>query len=300
MTRHPDSIPLSIVVACRTPWPALQCALDALYQQAVAAGAEIIVAMSDRGVIAPEAARLYPAVRWLRGAPDDSVFRLRALAIPECRGDIVALTEDHCRVAPDWCSAILDAHAQHPEAGAIGGAVENDATASMADWAAFFVVNGVFMRPIRNGASDRISLQANVSYKRRALPDSYPPYGLVQSMFHCELAARGEKLMATDRMLVHHVQEMTLRGHSRMHFHNARATAAFFRSAAPGSRWLAAYLLLFPRMTLSTVSAVLAKRRHLRELAMGFPLIIWLAGCHAAGELVGHFRGPGRSAQHVG
>ena len=35
---------------------------------------------------------------------------------------MVAITEDHCDVAPDWCEQVLDAHARHPDAVAIAGA----------------------------------------------------------------------------------------------------------------------------------------------------------------------------------
>jgi hypothetical protein len=300
MTRNPTSpLSLSIIIVCRDPWPALRRALDALYQQAVAVGAEIIVAVSDPGAIAPEAERLYPAVTWLQGKRDDSVFRLRALALLRCRGDIVALTEDHAWVEADWCRAILDAHAQYPDAAAIGGVVENGATASIADWASFFIVSGACMRPIHNGASDEISLQANVSYKRRALPASVPEFGLVQSIFHHELRQRGEKLVATDRVVVYHAQALTLGGHCAAHFHNGRSTAAFRLVAEPSAPWLCGCLLLPPIMLWRTLKVGLAKRRHIRELLMGLPLIMWLLCCHSAGELLGYCVGPGKSAQGV-
>ena len=183
---------LSIVIACREPWPALRRALDRLHPQAVALGAEIIVAMSDPRTVAPDAQRLYPSVRWLQGGRDDSVFQLRALALPQCRGDLIALTEDHAWVEGNWCRAILEAHAQHPEAAAIGGVVENGATASIIDWAGFFAVNGRFMHPIRSGASDDISLQSNVAYKRRALPETFPTLAWSLRSFIMSCARAGE------------------------------------------------------------------------------------------------------------
>ena len=39
------------------------------------------------------------------------------------RGEVVAFTEDHCEPAPDWCERIIAAHAEHPDADAVGGAM---------------------------------------------------------------------------------------------------------------------------------------------------------------------------------
>ena len=270
-----------------------------MHPQAVAVGAEIIVAMGDPDATTPEAERLYPAVTWVQGKREDSVFQLRALALPRCRGEIIALTEDHVWVEADWCRAILDAHAQYPDAAAIGGVVENGATGSLRDWAGFFIVNGKFMRPIQNGVTDAISTQANVSYKRRLLPQSLPEFGLVPSILHYQLRERGAQFVASDRMVVHHAQQLTLSGHSAVHFHNARSTAGFLRIVAPESPWLAGYVVLLPKMIWRTLAVGLGKRRYRRELFMGVPLIVWLVCCHGAGELIGHFAGPGRSPQHV-
>ena len=274
-------------------------ALDVLHPQAVAVGAEIIVAISDPEVVAPEAPRLYPAVTWLRGSRDDSVFQLRALALLRCRGEIIATTEDHAWVEAGWCKAILDAHAQYPDAAAIGGVVENGATGSIPDWAGFFIVNGKFMRPIRNGASDEISLQSNVSYKRRALPASLPEYGLVQSMFHHELRERGEKLVASDRLVVYHAQALSLGEHCVGHFNNGRSTAAFRRELEPSMEWFPGWLLLAPIMLWATLKAGLSKRSHRREFLMSMPIIMWLLCCHWVGELFGYLAGPGGSAKGV-
>jgi hypothetical protein len=300
MSNEPDAKPpLSIIIACREPWPAICVALDSLHPQVVAIGAEIIVATNDPATIAPDGKELYPAVRWLQGAHDDSVFRLRALALPQCRADIIALTEDHAWVDANWCRAILDAHAQYPAAAAIGGVVENGAVESIADWAGFFVVNGRFMRPIRNGPSEEISLQSNVSYKRTALPGSFSEFGLVTSILHHQLRARGSMLVASDRMVVHHIQKLTLGSHSAIHFHNARSTAGLLRIAVPASPWLAGYAVMLPKLVWRTLATGFRKRRHRRELVISLPFIAWLIGCHAAGELIGHLMGPGDSPRRV-
>lgn len=47
----------------------------------------------------------------------------RNVGLPHCTGDIVAMTDDDAEVFPDWITQLKTAHIQHPEAGAIGGAV---------------------------------------------------------------------------------------------------------------------------------------------------------------------------------
>ena len=292
---------LSVVLAARDPWPALRKPLDALHAQVCAVGGELVVAVSTSQAIPPDAAARYPGVIWLEQA-DGSVFSLRALALEHVRGDVVAVTEDHAWVAPDWCRRILDAHAAYPAALAVGGVVENGATATLLDWASFFVANGPSMPPITNGLADTISLQANVSYKRDALPTELPALGFMTMTFHHDLAARKAALVADDRMRVTHVQALGWREHSASHFHNGRSIAAFrLGTMPPALRTLRALgcLVLPAVMLVRTVRTVAGKRRYGRKLVACLPLMAWLICCHTLGELLGYVAGPGHSPRHV-
>jgi hypothetical protein len=293
--------PLSVIVAAREPWPALRTCLEALYPQAIATGAEVVIAIGDPRA-APAAVRdAHPGVVWLE-EPGGSVFSLRALAVARAHADVVAVTEDHARVERDWCRRILDAHAAHPEAVAIGGVVQNGATTTRIDWGSFFIANGPFMPPIARGVTDSISLQANVSYKRRAFSTDLPALGLMQMTFNRELAARREILVADDRIVVHHVQALDWREHSAAHFHNGRAIAAF-RLPQLSPRWRALRALgclVLPAVMLArTLRTIGAKRRYTRELVAALPAVAWLLCCHAAGELLGYVAGPGLSPHRV-
>jgi hypothetical protein len=292
---------LSVIVAARDPWPALRESLDALYPQIGPVGGEIVVAVSDPRVIPPDAAERYPAVTWLQ-QPNGSVFSLRALAMAHARADVVAVTEDHAWVAPDWCRRVLEAHAEHPAAAAVGGVVENGATATLVDWASFFVANGPSMPPITSGRADTISLQANVSYKRRALVTGPPALGFMPMILHRDLAADGAALVADDRLLVTHVQALGWREHTAGHFHNGRTIAASRLSAmSPAMRALRALgcFVLPPVMLVRTLRTIAGKRRHRKELIASVPLMVWLLCCHALGELFGYAAGPGDSPRHV-
>jgi hypothetical protein len=285
-----------VVIATTQPWPEIAECLRSLVDQASQAGAEILVADGSGQGRPPQ---VPASVRWL-SAPGASVFQLRARAAADARGAIVAVTEDHCRVAPDWCRAILDAHRDHPEAAAIGGAVENGAGSGLLDWAHFFFVNGRFMAPL--GPAAPVALQANVSYKRRALPDAWPALGMMEMLHNRALAQRGEPLVADDRIVVAHVQSLGLVGTCAAHVHNGRSIAGF-RLAHVGRAERVLRLLgcvvLPPVMVWRTLRAVWPKRRRRGLVLASIPLMAVFACCHAAGEAIGYVAGPGTSPQRL-
>jgi GT2 family glycosyltransferase len=47
----------------------------------------------------------------------------RNVGLLHCTGDIIAMTDDDAEVFPDWVTQMKRLHAEHPEAGAVGGAV---------------------------------------------------------------------------------------------------------------------------------------------------------------------------------
>jgi hypothetical protein len=299
------ALPLSVVVATNSPWPHARMCLDALTGQARAVGAEIILADGCGRALPEGGDGAYPELTWLK-APGESAFRLRWLGMARARGEIVAVTEDHCRVRPGWCERIVEAHRDDPSAAAIGGAVENGTAQHLVDWASFFIANGPFMGPIENGEAERISLQANSSYKRRALPREEPANLGVMEMLHNQaLRKQGAKLVADDRIVVDHLQCLDLRTFCALHFHNGRSIAGFRlqrMGRAERVLRLGSCLLLPPVMLWRTLTSVLPKRRFRDRVLLGLPAIAWLLCCHAAGELAGYLAGSGNSPRypHIG
>jgi len=304
---HPQTSPsspvLSIVLATTQPWPAARLVLDSLYAQATAIGAEIIIADGNgRGAAPPSR---YPAVRWIT-APGASVFQLRARAIAASRGEIIAVTEDHCRAAPDWCQRILAAHREYPQADMIGGAVENGTDRQYIDWANFLIANDRFLPPLPRNEQSFITGQANVTYKRRALPTPYPVEGLDEGSFRQALRARGGKLYTDDRMRVWHVQSLGIWGSCMIHFHDGRTLAGFKRAQLSLGPWLARLVkvLLLPVRVLGNAPRIALRtawrKPVYRRPALGS--VPWLAVVlcfHYAGELLGHLAGPGSSPHRL-
>jgi hypothetical protein len=86
---------LSIVVATTKPWPEIRACLDSLMDQATTVGAEILVADGHGRGLPDEGRAFYEGVIWLKDV-DSSVFGLRKRAMRQARGEIIAITEDHC------------------------------------------------------------------------------------------------------------------------------------------------------------------------------------------------------------
>lgn len=128
--------PLSVVVPTKDPWPGLKDCLDALLDQVSETGAELIVVYGSGGGLPADEASPYRRVKLVR-APGESVFDLRVRGVDASRGDLLAVTEDHCVVNGDWCAEIIEAHRRHPDAAAIAGAIENGSTERFMDWANF-------------------------------------------------------------------------------------------------------------------------------------------------------------------
>lgn len=90
----------------------------------------------------------------------------RNVGLPHCTRDIVAMTDDDAEVFPDWVTQMKRTHAEHPEAGAVGGAVfgaasDSSLTSRLADVATF---------PSPSEPSYVRTLPGvNVSYKRQVI-----------------------------------------------------------------------------------------------------------------------------------
>lgn len=295
--------PLSVIVATTQPWPEIRLSLDSLYLQACEAGAEIIVAdATGRGL--PDDAR-YPRARRLVGL-GKTVFQLRALAMAESTGEIVAVTEDHCRVAPDWCAQILRAHREWPQAAVIGGAVENGATARLIDWANFFITNGPYLLPIPAGERPDVTGQACISYKRRVVPSEFPAIGMVEADYKQRLRARGEKFVNDDRIVVAHVQSLGFYGSCAIHYHDGRSTAglrlpriSFFTRLLNIAKGAAFPLRVLFQTARVTLRIAVRKPRHRRRALAAAPLVASLFCFHLAGEWVGYIAGPGDSPSRM-
>lgn len=293
------AIPLSVIVATRQGWPAIAPCVDALVEQVRAVGGELIVVDSS-GRASPE---LATHVRWLSKPTSMSVFQLRQSAYGETRGNIVALTEDHCRVPSGWCEWIIRQHAERPDAIAIGGAVENGTRDHLVDWAAFLLTQVPFLAPLENGPTERITGPANLSYKRAALermPDN-GSFGSIELFDSATLRRNDDVLLLDDSHPVLHDQSMGFGPTTAVEFHNGRTVGGYQRMRMGRRDWLrvAGFPVLPIFRSARTLRLALTKRVPKATVAASLPLIVWLQYSAGAGELLGYALGPGDSPRRL-
>jgi hypothetical protein len=294
---------LSVVIATTQPWPQLRGVLDSVYLQTRALGAELIIVDGHGEGLCDDHG--YEGVRWLR-RPGRTVFQLRAIGLAEARGEIVAVTEDHCRVAPDWCKQVLHAHQENPQAAMIGGVVENGAVDSPWDRAGFFISGGAFLPPIPNGERPNIAGQANISYKRCALPENLPPHGIVENDYTRDLCGSGRILINDDGLVVVHILPLGALGNCLIHYHDGRTSAGFARAKLGRAQRVFHVLcaLLTPLRVAKDSSRIVArmvvrKPAYRWQALMSWPLMVVILHFHAAGELMGNLYGPGNSPHRM-
>lgn len=89
----------------------------------------------------------------------------RNVGLPHCTGEIIAMTDDDAEVFPDWVTQMKRLHAEHPEAGAVGGAVIGADADSLVSRLADRVT---FNSPAQPGYV-RTLPGVNISYKRSVI-----------------------------------------------------------------------------------------------------------------------------------
>jgi len=293
--------PLSVAIATTEGWPYMRAVLDSFRVDAERLGVEIVVGDGSGKPEPPEGA-LPAGTIWVRSEAND-VFRQLADAMRRCSAPIVATTEDHCTVRPGWCEAIIRAHAEHPEAAAIGGTIENGSTDTLLDWGSYFITQGPHMGPLGQQEVRFVTNEACLSQKRWAvdLLDDGGGRG-VSMIFHTRaLHDQRHSLRVDDRFSVDHFQSIGFRETTTIHFHNGRTIAGFRRRRMRRGDWLRVALAgLLPAYRVGRILRVcLPKRRHGRELLASLPWAVWCEYSAGLGHLVGYATGPGDSPRHL-
>jgi hypothetical protein len=254
--------------------------------QVDALGGEIIVGDGHGEALQPGTAEASERLRWIR-KPGASVFELRALAAGSARGEIIALTEDHCLVADDWCARVLEAFAAAPEAQAAWGPILNGSRDSRIDWANYFHTFGAFVPPCDPDQRFRCPPIANVAFRREVFPEEPPAPGWIELELSPRLLHAGRFRMHGP-MQVTHVQSHGFWKTLRSHFDNGRSTTGLHRVPL-GSRQ-------FPwRLYRETVRLIGGGETIRPTVRASLPCIFLLSCCHALGEITGILAGPGNS-----
>jgi len=234
----------------------------------------------------------FPGVRVMHVPRKLTVPALRWRAVPLTRGDLVAAIEGRSVPSPTWCADLVAAHAQAPQAPAVGGPVELKPGARAFDWGLYFAEFAAFAPPLPTGPSPQLS-GANLSYKRAALDGSRDlmDEGLWEAALHERWRARGEPLWMSDARVAFH-NGMTRGDAMRMRFHYGRSYAADrFRDTRGMALLYVPVALLLPALLIARAARHAMRARLVPEFLLGWPWLSVLSTAWAAGEMTGYLLG---------
>lgn len=290
---------MTVTIATNDGWQVIRQAYDPVRAQAAGPQTEILL-IDGSGGAAPGPAELGPTTRWIE-MPGADIAEMRMRGYRDARGRLIAMTEDHVIVPPDWVEMLTRAHVEHPEAAAIGGGVLNGTARYIIDWASFYAGHAPYIAPMPSGPAEYLD-GAYVAYKREPLLRALDKLGdrAIETLINTEIRAAGGTLLNDDRLYVHHIQSRGIVGTMRLHYFAGRHfEGTRQRSRRDGLiRAVRAAVLPLPRVARRLA---VARRRGepIGRLARVTPAMVLVTSAQAAGEVVGILRGPGRSATKI-
>jgi glycosyltransferase involved in cell wall biosynthesis len=289
------SRPAVTVVAHATDPTASNPLLEAIRDELAAVPAEMVL-----GVPADAPAIDDPGIRLVTG-PSTSPFDLRVAALAEADGDLVVVTEDHCRPSPGWLRAYVDAFRTWPS-DAYAGPVEPGENNATSDWANYLVGFSAWAAPLAELPDDRAPTVANFAVTREALR-RLPRLaaGTVERDLVTQLWRERRVRLVRDAVVAHQ-QNYPLRRHAANHFRDCRTAGAHERgSGAPRRSLRPGRMLADARgWAAAATFAVDGKRPHLAEpLARARRRMLLLGLVRSAGLLVGSWFGAGRAGERL-
>jgi GT2 family glycosyltransferase len=245
--------------------------------------------------------RDFPAARLIESAVDATIPEMRAQALRAAMGAAVAVIEDHVIVPPGWARSLLDALAGGENV--VGGSVENAATETWLDWAAFLCEYSHCIPPLPAGPAEWLTGN-NVVYRRELL-ERYREVideGKWENHLHDRLRADGVRLMCRPEIEVGHKKHYTFGEYLSQRYLYARSYAGARVTGAPVWKRLAygaAAFVLPPLLFYRTVRRIFAKGRHRGWLVRSLPLLAVFVTAWGLGEVIGYWFGAGNSLSKV-
>jgi len=284
--------PLSVVIATRGGWQAVAPILDVLLPQLRAVDGEVVVADGRA-----ETPAVPQEVRWIP-LRDANLLRLRAIALHNARGAVVAIGEDHYLPGLSWCEAVLRAHTEHPHVAGVVGCLHNATDRTLVGRANFLAFAAPYVRPMPRLPSGRPPPASTLSVKRDVLDEFRVVPGTLESEMIPRLFEEG-RLVADDRIVAHHYQDNGVAWSVRNTWASTRASYGYARARlAPArrphvARWAVGHIpfLLWNEARRATDG----RPSRVFDLAA----VAVIAAAAGIGGAVGTLLGPGRAAEVV-
>ena len=292
---------LAVVVPSVNGWAHLEGCLAALAAEGRTVPLEVLVADRLGEDLRARVRAAFPAVRILPASPDTTIPDLRALAFQAATAPAVAVIEDHVLVPPGWAGRLLQALDAGEDVA--GGAVENAATETLVDRAAFLCEYHQLLPPLPAGEVAGLAGN-NVVYRRAVLLRAEAAWraGRWEDHLQAELRRQGVRLIQHPEIVVGHRMPYTVGGYLSQRFLYSRAYAGL-RAAGMGGAGRVAYgaaALALPLVLLvRIVRTLLAKGGHGRDVVLGLPLFVLFTAAWGLGEVAGAWFGDGGALRRI-
>jgi hypothetical protein len=292
---------LAVIVPAVNTLADLVSCLGALKRERECVELEVLV-VNRLGKAAGAAIRTEaPWVRILPVPASTAIPQMRALAFREAKSEAVAVIEDHVIVPPGWAKRLLAGIADGRAV--VGGAVQNAATGTLLDWAAFLCEYSHCLPPLPAGEAEWLTGN-NVVYRREAVLKHLAllEAGQWENALHDALRADGIALWCDPELIVGHKKHYTFGEYFSQRYLYARSYAGARVAGASAAKKLAmgaAAVALPPLLFARTVQRILAKGAHTEKLWPSLPLIALFVLAWGWGEVVGYWFGAGDSLARV-
>lgn len=284
---------VSVVVASHNARASIEACLTALEAQRPE-DAEIIVVDNSTDGTTEIIKKQFPHISLVVEPPSALIPELWQVGIRQSTAEIVAITTAHCFPGKDWVIRILQAH--KAPVSAIGGAIENDESTGIIDWAVYFCRYSQYMLPFSEGFVAEIPGD-NASYKRVHLDRCRHAWrnGFWEPAVHAELKKAGLKLLLTPLIIVYHKRSFGFWEFMKQRFQHGMAFGIWRVSQLAGPKQVF-YIIFSPMIPLILLARiarqVMVKRRHWEQFLVSLPFLVPFLLAWSIGELVGYLRGP--------
>jgi hypothetical protein len=292
---------LSVVVPSVNGFADLSGCLSALERQRESVRLEILVVERCGEAVRRLVRDAFPTAIVIAVGQAETIPQMRARGFDAAAAPAVAVIEDHVIVPAGWARQLLDALGAAEQV--VGGSVENAATGTTVDWAAFLCEYSHCLPPLPTGPAEWLTGN-NVVYPRAVL-DRYRRViqeGKWENHLHDALRADGVPLICRPDIVIGHKKHYTIGEYLSQRYLYARSYAGARVTGAPLPRRLAygvAAFALPPIRFARTVARITAKGRHQEQLVKSLPLIGLFVLAWGWGEVVGYWRGAGDSLSKV-
>lgn len=292
---------LSIVVPSVNGWGDLRGALEALYAQRGDLTLEVLVVERVGELVRASLRQHFPQAIVIPVTKDVTIPQMRSMAFDVARADIVGVIEDHVIVPPDWAERMLAEHAAGAQV--VGGAVDNAATKTIVDWAAFLCEYSHCLTLPPHGPALWLTGN-NVTYRKSLLQRFRDTLrqGQWEDKLHQAFRDAGIELICQPDIRVGHKKHYKVHDYASQRFLYSRAYAALRGINTSFSIRLlygCAAMALPPLILLRITANVLRSRRHGGWLLRSLPLLGVFAFCWATGEAIGYWCGDGGALAKV-